>query len=214
MISVALYTKTQHVKALINTWGHNPAAAEGEGEVRYRNETSSEAGRSTGIGNRNETKCETRLRRWTAELQKGEMEAVEDSQSTREYKSEKEQESGSDMIDDFVVWMCEDGSWVAGIAEDVEEDRLKVRAVAIWSDEHGRLGTREGLWLYMWEEEDGSYRGMERPEGTKSLMMTVSVDLVKVAHALTETNELSIITRERMKSMGILSKQYLKGAVV
>ena len=118
------------------------------------------------------------------------------------------------MIGDFVVWICEDGSWMSGIAEDVEEEKLSVRAVAVWSDDHGRLGTREGRWPYMWEEEDGSYRGMERPAGTKSLMMTVSVNLVKMAHTLTETNRLSIFTRERMKSMGILSKQCLKGAVV
>ena len=295
VISVALYTKTQHVKALINIWEHmigadvleefpgfegkwqgkvdswnaeyrkfvvsfagfegdtdswaymslenvlrsqveisegehHPAAAEGEGEVRYRNETSSEssetrclAWRNKSTGNKSEKKCETRLRRWTAKLQKDEMEAVEDSQLTREYKLEKRQEDGSDMIDDFVVWMCEDGSWMAGIAEDVEEDRLRVKAVAvwsderavtIWSDEHGMIDNKEGLWLYMWEEEDGSYRGMERPAGTKSLMMAVSVDLVKMAHTLTETNKLSIFTRERMKSMGILSKQCLKGAVV
>ena len=86
--------------------------------------------------------------------------------------------------------------------------------MAVWSDEHGRLGTREGLWLHMWEEEDGSYRGMERPGGMKSLIMTVSVKMVKLAHALTETNELRAITRECMKNMGILSKRCLKGAVV
>ena len=88
MISVALYTKTQHVKALIDTWQHYPAAAEGEEETRYKNETS-EARINTNIGNRNETKCEARVRRWTAELQRREMEAVEDSELTRKYKSER-----------------------------------------------------------------------------------------------------------------------------
>ena len=94
--------------------------------------------------------------------------------------------------------MCDDGSWMAGVAEDVEEDKLKVRAVGIWSDVHGELGTQGGSWLYLWEEEDGTYRGMERPEGTGSLMMTVSVNLVKMAGTLTDTNKLSIITRQRI----------------
>ena len=138
---------------------------------------------------------------------------MEDSELTKE-NYEREQESGSDMIGDFVVWMCKDSSWMCGIAEDVDEEKLSVRTMAVWSDKHGRLGTGGGMWLYMWLEEDGSYRGMERPAGTKSLMMTVSVNLVKMAHTLTETNRLDIFTRERMKSMEILSKQCLKGAVV
>ena len=80
----------------------------------------------------------------------------------------------------------------------------------------GSLELRKNLGCIYGKKRAGSidYRGMERPEGTGSLNMTIAVDLVRMSGTLTEANKLSVITRQRMKNMGIISKQCLKGAVV
>ena len=66
-------------------------------------------------------------------------------------------------------------------------------------------GSTSGLaWLYLWTDGDATYRRLKKPDGTESLEMTVSADLVRVSGTLTKTNRLSDVTRRRMEDLEII----------
>ena len=74
-----------------------------------------------------------------------------------------------------------------GVVSAVEESKLRV---------HLMEGSTSGLtWLCLWTDGDTVYRRLKKPEGTKSLEMTVSADLVQVSGTLTKTNRLSDVMR-------------------
>ena len=99
-------------------------------------------------------------------------------------------------VGEFVMWMDSDGEWIGGVVRATEENDLHV---------HVMEGSTSGVaWLYLWKDEDATYRRLKKPEGTEPLEMTVSADLVRVSGTLTQTNRLSDVTRRRMEDLEII----------
>ena len=65
-------------------------------------------------------------------------------------------------------------------------------------------GTSDLAWLYLWKDGNATCRRLKKPDGTESLEMTVSADLVQVSGTLTKTNRLSDVMRRRMDDLGII----------
>ena len=93
------------------------------------------------------------------------------------------------------MWMDEDGEWIGGVTT-VEVGELRVHLM--------EGGTSGLVWLYLWTNGNATYRRLKKPDGTESLEMTVSADLVRVSGTLTKTNRLSDVVRRRMEDLEII----------